>query len=275
MSLFAVRDDDTSFYTSIEDLELAYSDYWGKVPISLAVIPFSVSKYRGDNVLSKQGYSYDYAPISENRELVKYLKDKVALGFVEIMLHGSTHEFKRIHDKYVSEFVWKSPSELLKNVRHDKLYLEDLFDTQIHTFVPPANDISTSGINAIRDSSLSMSGMMGLWGDRPITINYLNAWIKRWGWRLLKGYPYPHVLSYDSHRELYAHALNPFVSREKLIADIRLSVTNQAPFVAATHYWAFQDSEKTGQLLKTCIDEAERQNMQFATVSECILGVNK
>lgn len=273
MSFFAVRDDDTSYYTSIDDLEYAYAKYWGKVPISLAVVPLSVDKHRDGKVFSKNNNEHDYAPISDNIELVKYLKDKVAAGHIEIMLHGSTHEFKFVNKNFISECIWKDAEELLVDIRRDKRYLENLFNTQIRTYVPPANDISVDGINAVRDSGLFLSGMMGKWGDRPISINYVNAWIKRWGWRLLKGYPYPFALSYDGHKELYAHALNPFVSESKIITDLRKSVDNKASFVAATHYWAFQDSEKTGQLLKNCIDEAERQNMRFATVSECILGI--
>ena len=275
MSLFAVRDDDTSYYTSIDDLEYAYAKYWGKVPISLAVVPFSVDNHRGGRISSKYNKKYEYAPISDNIELVKYLRDKVGAGHVEIMLHGSTHEFKLINRNFVSECIWKGAEELLVDIRRDKRYLENLFNTQIRTYVPPANDISVDGINAIRDSELFLSGMMGKWGDRPISINYANAWIKRWGCRLLKGYPYPYVLSYDGHKELYAHALNPFVSEEKIIADIRLSSINKAPFVAATHYWAFRDSEKTGQLLEASVNEAKLLGMQFATVSDCILGINK
>ena len=47
MSFFAIRDDDTSFFTSPEELDSVYSNYWGKVPISLAVVPFSVPEHRG------------------------------------------------------------------------------------------------------------------------------------------------------------------------------------------------------------------------------------
>lgn len=272
MNLFAVRDDDTSYYTSVKDLESAYSGYWGRVPISLAVIPFSVAKHRGDRIFTSQDCKYEFAPISENKDLVSFLKEKVALGHVEIMLHGFTHEFKEVKGKLVSECIWKTQDQILKDVMFGKKYLEDLFDTEIKTFVPPANDISVNGIKAIRECSLSLSGMMGRWGDRPISINYIKAWVKRWGWRVIKGFPYPYALDYDRHIELYAHALNPFIEEESLIYDIRRASSHNANFVVATHYWAFEDSEKNGALLRAVVNEAERLGFDFSTVTECISG---
>jgi len=46
MSLFAIRDDDTSFFTRPEELEAVYRSLWGQIPISLAVVPFTVAAHR-------------------------------------------------------------------------------------------------------------------------------------------------------------------------------------------------------------------------------------
>ena len=48
--MFAIRDDDTSYWTSVSELQELYGDYLAKgLKLSLAVIPYSVHvEYRGD-----------------------------------------------------------------------------------------------------------------------------------------------------------------------------------------------------------------------------------
>ena len=38
--LVNIRDDDTNYYTSPDDLKQAYGEFLGKIPITIAVIPF-------------------------------------------------------------------------------------------------------------------------------------------------------------------------------------------------------------------------------------------
>ena len=88
---FCIRDDDTSFFTSPEQLEQAYGELsqWG--PISLAVVPFHRAgtskgvpeKYRG---------RWSVHPLHENRSLVEYLRGGIAAGRYEVMLHGYYHD---------------------------------------------------------------------------------------------------------------------------------------------------------------------------------------
>ncbi|WP_319782072.1 DUF2194 domain-containing protein [Oceanisphaera sp. IT1-181] len=272
MSFFAVRDDDTSYHTTIDDLELAYSRWWGEVPISLAVVPFSVSSHGNDRAYTNSTRQDKYSAISENQDLVRYLKEKVKKGHVEIMLHGYTHEYKNVEGSSISECIWKSFEQLSKEVAHGKIYLESLFDTKVKVFVPPSNHIDKDGIRIIKNESLCLSGMMGVWGDRPISLDYFYAWLKRWSWRFFKGYPYPFSLNYDGHSELYAHALNPYVSKDVFLSDLRRASKLNASFVAATHYWAFHDSHLTGELLESAIEEVKRLGMKFSTVSKCMRG---
>ena len=41
---FCIRDDDTSFFTSPDELELAYGEIMKHGPVSLAIIPFLQSR---------------------------------------------------------------------------------------------------------------------------------------------------------------------------------------------------------------------------------------
>ena len=76
---FCIRDDDTSYFTSPDDLENAYGEItrWG--PVSLAVVPFHCAgtskavpeKFRG---------RWSVHPLHENTDLVHYLRDGVVAG---------------------------------------------------------------------------------------------------------------------------------------------------------------------------------------------------
>ena len=38
--IICLRDDDTNYYTTLEELESGYGEFWGNLPITLATIPF-------------------------------------------------------------------------------------------------------------------------------------------------------------------------------------------------------------------------------------------
>ena len=88
---FCIRDDDTSFFTSPEDLERVYGEVsqWG--PISLAVVPFhraGTSKAVPDKFRGR----WSVHPLHENQPLVDYLRMGISTGRFEIMLHGYYHD---------------------------------------------------------------------------------------------------------------------------------------------------------------------------------------
>lgn len=269
MSRFAIRDDDTSFFTRPEDLDFVYGRYWGTVPISLAVVPFSVPVHRGRSHSAVHAPDQQ-VPLGENVALVDYLKEKIALGQVEIMLHGYSHEYKQINGKWVGEFGWKPQSQLMREIVEGKGYLERLLKVRIRVFVPPSNTIGASGIRAIRAAGLNLSGIMGRGGDRPFSADYPTAWLKRWAWRLRRGAPYPYPLRYGGHTELCAHALTPRANRDKLLQALNESVAHHWPYVLTTHYWEFRDDVSMHATLAGLIGCAEKLNMTFASVSQCI-----
>lgn len=271
MSLFAIRDDDTCFFTQPEDLDFVYGPYWGTVPISLAVVPFSVPAHRGRSFST--GHAHDkMVPLGENLILVNYLREKIRKGQVEIMLHGYSHEYKLIDGRWVGEFGWKSEEQLVWEVAEGKVYLERLLDTRILVFVPPSNTIGSAGIRAIRRIGLNLSGIMGLGGDRPFTLDYSAAYIKRWVYRIQHGRPYPYPLKYGGHSELSAQALTPRSCREGLLNALGWCADKHVSFVLATHYWEFRDDPTMHDTLTSLFNKAKALNMTFATISQCIGG---
>src|ERR1700730_8640881 len=111
MSLFAIRDDDTSFFTRPEELEVIYRPLWGQIPISLAVVPFTVAAHR-IKVFSTSAPEGQTFPFGETSELVTYLEERVQRRQIEIMLHGFTHQYQKSEWHGVSEYTWKSEHQL-------------------------------------------------------------------------------------------------------------------------------------------------------------------
>lgn len=273
-SIFAIRDDDTSFFTQPAKLEAVYAPYWGKTPVSLAVVPYSVPDHRGRSFDSDCPADMQM-PLEANKELVAWLRNRIVAHQVEIMLHGYNHQYRKIKGKWVGEFGWKPRDQLVKEVAGGKSYLESLLNTRIRVFVPPSNTIGTDGIHAIRNSALNLSGVMGRGGDRPWSWDYPMAYARRWQWRLVNGSPYPYPLRYGGHTELCAHALTPRASAEGLMRSLEACAKIGAPFVLATHYWEFQEVPQMHKILARLGDRASELGMSYGTVSECIGGNNE
>ena len=87
-----IRDDDISYWTSVEEIDFIYRDLFDKgIKISFAVIPYAAKMYNlGDPHTFYQDEN-DSKWVGENTKLVKYLKEKIDKGLVEIMLHGYNH----------------------------------------------------------------------------------------------------------------------------------------------------------------------------------------
>lgn len=268
---FAIRDDDTSFFTTPDELDAVYGLYWGKIPISLATVPFSVSEHRGRSF--NPCYPADLEmPLGENKVLTDWLLGKLKLGQIEIMLHGYSHQYQQIDGQWVGEYGWKPLAQLIQETRRGKAYLESLLQTKIKVFVPPSNTIGKAGIRAVRMANLDLSGIMGKGGDRPITIDYVPAYAKRWAWRLLHGDVYPFPLRYGGHTELRAYALTPSANADELAHSLERCARRKAPFVLATHYWEFKEYPAMHKTLAHLISLAEQLQMKFLPVSECFGG---
>jgi peptidoglycan/xylan/chitin deacetylase (PgdA/CDA1 family) len=269
--LFAIRDDDTSFFTDPEELEAVYAPFWNIVPLSLAVVPFSVSAHKNRRLGSGCSEKAEM-PLGENPELVGYLQEKAAHGQVEIMLHGYSHRYLEIAGRWRGEYAWKPERQLHEETARGKAYLETLLSTRVRVFVPPSNTIGKGGIRAIRKAGLNLSGIMGRGGDRPFSGDYCVAYLKRWIWRLFRGEAYPWPLRYGGHGELRAYALTPSAKAENLLRNLENCARIHAPFVLATHYWEFAECPPMRIVLRRLVERAQQLGARFCCVSRCFVN---
>lgn len=182
-----LRDDDTNFYTTIEELKNGYGEIWGKYPISLATIPFAhgserkIMEYdtcpdkfaRLDNweqtasVLELSEY-HRVHPIGDNSELVNCLKELIKDDKIEIMQHGVYHRYNYDGAEMRHENI------ALNTIEAGKRYLEKVFDVEINVIVPPSNTIDNIVVKKLRSLGYDLlcSGPIRFEGTYSRIINY-------------------------------------------------------------------------------------------------------
>jgi hypothetical protein len=237
----AIRDDDTCYFTKPEQLEMVYGKIWDKIPVSLSVVPFHACTKSGS--VPKQYWSGNKIfPIGENEELVRFLKKKIREGKVSIMLHGYSHK----DDENGYEFV--AGDTLHSKVREGKEYLEELFEVEIKTFVPPHNSLSKEGAKAVIDNGLNILGSSPTPFNRPFDIKVFTYLLKRIHFVRTNGKDdvgvvYPFVMTFESHCEFLCNSLIPSTMLEDLIYNLELAQGYNGDFCLNTHYWEFFESE--------------------------------
>lgn len=254
---FCIRDDDTSFFTSPEQLERAYGEVtrWG--PVSLAVVPFHRAgtskgvpeKYRG---------RWSVHPLHENRELVAYLREATASGRFEVMLHGY------YHDEPDGRWEFQTDHDLAHRVRHGREYLEDLIGSPIRMFVPPRNAIGRLGLRAIEQAGLHLGGVAGLRSGWPLpSPRAWRLWLRLRRWRTSGGTGVPWVLDLGDHREIAGNAVTPVSECRRNEASFAAALALDGVFCAATHYWELDvpsvhpNQPSVGQQLWALIERAK------------------
>ena len=233
---FCIRDDDTSFFTSPEELEKAYGKItqWG--PVSLAIIPFCQAG-RSKGVPSAYRNTWSIHPLEKNEALVEYLRHGIAKGRYEAMLHGYNHDLPGVRWEFMDG------PELTRKVREGKQYLEELLHTTVRVFVPPHNAIGKRGLEAISQAGLHLGGVAGIrrgWSWASPTS------VKTWWYlrnRRAKGLSgVPCVLELDDHKELAGNPITPLARLEENLKRFDEACAVGGAFCAATHYWEFDEA---------------------------------
>ncbi len=253
---FCIRDDDTSFFTSPDELEGAYGEITKHGPVSLAIIPFCrAGTSRALPAAHREGWSVH--PLDDNKALVQYLRQGIAAGRYEAMLHGYHH------DEPDGNREFMSGSDLARKVREGKRYLEDVLQTSIRVFVPPHNAIGRSGLEAIIRERLHLGGVAGLRrGWSCFESSSLRAWwrIRKWRARGHDGIPW--ILNLAEHRELAGNPVTPLSSIEQNLKRFDDACAVDGVFCAATHYWEFAVSSKCAE--KTTVGDHLRRLVERA-----------
>lgn len=253
---FCLRDDDTSFFTSPEDLERVYGEVSQRGPISLAVVPFHRAG-TSKGVPDKFRGRWSVHPLHENQPLVDYLRMRVAQGRFEIMLHGY------YHDEPDGRLEFATGDYLVQRVADGRKYLEDLLGATIRVFVPPRNSIGRQGLRAIALTGLHLGGAAGVRsGWPPLSPKTWSLWLRLRRWRMSGGLGVPWVLDLGDHREIPGNAVTPVASLKKNEAVFESTLAMGGVFCVATHYWEqtapslLAGDPSVGEHLRGLIDRA-------------------
>jgi Uncharacterized protein conserved in bacteria (DUF2334) len=228
---FCIRDDDTSYFTSPEDLEQVYGDICRHGPVSLAVVPFHRAGTSGcvPEELRMRGTVH---PLHDNEALVRYLRDGISKNRFEIMLHGYHHD----ESDGLPEFI--NRAYLNERVSHGRKYLEDLLGARIRVFVPPGNTIGAAGLKAIARERLHLAGTAGLRaGWSPLAAATWRNWLRLRNWQRSGEVGIPWVLDLGDHREIPGNPVTPAASFEENGAKFQTALAMNGVFCVATHYW--------------------------------------
>ena len=238
---FAIRDDDTCYFTKPEQLETVYGKIWNKIPVSLSVVPFHACTKSGN--VPKQYWNGDKVfPLEENEELVNFLKEKIKEGKVSIMLHGYSHK------DYENGYEFVAGDNLHSKVKEGKRYLEELFDVEIKTFVPPHNSLSKEGAKAVITNGLNILGCPPTPFNRPFDVKVFIYLMKRRYFARTNGKKdlrigYPFVMGFKKHCEFLCNSLIPSTGLEDLIYNFELAQRYNGDFCLNTHYWEVFERE--------------------------------
>jgi len=253
----AVRDDDTCYFTSPDDLERVYGDVWQRVPICLATVPFAIG-YQRPGIPSAQWHSAEAFALERNPPLVAALKELAAGRRITIALHGYTHQ------DFPQGYEFQAAPDPETRVREGLEYLSGTLGTDISIFVPPHNALSKPALAAVAAAGLNILGSflsfrpsMRAWdlrtpGNWWRVARYRRATRRRKADRMV----YPRLLRYATHAEFGCHSLIPGTTLEELVAGFEEARGVGGDFCLATHYWEVDQAMKS--VLLRFLDYAAR-----------------
>jgi peptidoglycan/xylan/chitin deacetylase (PgdA/CDA1 family) len=270
---FAIRDDDTSFFTRPEQLLRVYEGIWERVPISLSVVPFH-GRTPSESIPAEYWFGgHELYPLGDNLDLIAFLREQTARKRVSIMLHGYSH----VDEPNGYEF--ETGADLERKAREGKRYLEEIFDAPVRAFVPPNNALSATGYRAVIRAGLDIVQIVRFGrGRRPIALRYLpqlaRMVLSKFVWQHPYAY-YPYVLDFGAHREVAFHSLTPSVSFQQRLAELEFCHRRGGVFVLATHYWELdrktKDRLNLRHALQRLVSRASELGAEFCSVNQ-VLG---
>lgn len=270
---FCIRDDDTNFFTSPEDLEKSYGTIarWG--PVSLAVVPFHKAGTSGA-VPEKFRGRWTVHALHQNRALVGYLRQGIDKGKFEIMLHGYHHDGPNGQPEF------SSGDNLTAKIIDGRRYLEDLLGTSVRVFVPPHNTIGAEGLRAIALAGLHLGGVGGFRSGWPL-LSYRSwpLWLRLRFWHKRRGLGIPWILDLGDHREIPGNGVTPSASFEKNKSSFDSALSLGGVFCLATHYWELRapstnpGDPTVGEHLRLLIDRAQSHpRVVWRSVGDIVSG---
>lgn len=293
-----LRDDDTSFFTKPEELLIGYEDIFGQLPITLATVPFmqgssrvmsnldpvfsikkgirtteSAKKNQYDNMriweekasVEEAGDYYRVHPLSDNPQIVEFLKPYIADEKIEIAQHGVYHQYTPTGPEMRSGRI------SFETVRFGKEYLEKVFNLKIKTFIPPSNTIDAvcaeyvhklqmnlfcSG--GIRYSSIGEKALSCLSDYKTMVFNIRKKMRKD---------KVPMFIS-NGLAVFGSFTFDPFKDMNAVMSALNSQLEETGFASLGTHYYLLENDEYREQFLKIVHQLMEKEGVRFVTASK-------
>jgi peptidoglycan/xylan/chitin deacetylase (PgdA/CDA1 family) len=262
---FAIRDDDTCYYTQPEELEEVWGPILPYAPVSLAVIPFALrSNNRGDSERYYQGP--DSGALQSNQALVQWLRGTLTSNRTSIMCHGVTHEYQRVDPRhFIPECIWKGPDRLAKELRRGRQHLESAVGVRIRTFVPPGNGISLASLRVLRPEFDRVLASVSLrrFQDSFQSLDYLWLAGRRFLHHVRDGIVDPFGGQVAGVEMRPSFGLNKSTEWAEIVRTLECCHRLGADFTVAVHYWEVKD--RIRDHLYRLLDRASSLGFQFVT----------
>ena len=291
---FAIRDDDTNFFTSPGELEACYHDIWDDSPVTLCLI----SKVKGDWAKwvhqiykDKQNTDWDawtkddtVYPIENNTELVSYLREKIKEGKVDIGFHAIHHRNEddmlpsNMTNNYVRGAEFYTNRDLTENIKKEVEHLSGVFSYPITVFTPPQNLLSLKGYNAVLDAGLNIcGGGLSFLKKEKSLVGLMNIG-RQLSFKLMhRESDYPHVVKYAHHMEApYHYPLQPGTLLRTLTDAFDMVRRYDGDFILSTHYVEFNypmvyDETKTMKnIMQDFMDYVSKFDVERVTLSQLL-----
>lgn len=262
---FAIRDDDTSYFTNPQELKEAFDELKG-IPISLSVIPNAKCNHGNVFPYGKGPFDREYGNVGDNSELVSYITNGISEGKYEILMHGIHHEYYKIDNVWVPEMMNIDYNDAVTLIEKYRKYLEKTFNTNINTFVAPSNMMNKYVFRALDKIGMNTMCVLSKKIDRDISVNYLKYYIKRNINRAIKKFDAIGVMKYKNHEELYMYIFKDF---ESAWEKYKLCKKYNLPFVFYTHYWELNSEPKLKSDLCKLIEMMIADGAKPSLVNEC------
>ena len=261
---FAIRDDDTCYFTTPEELQQAY-DFIPEGPISLSIVPNTFPAHKDDVFPYGRDIPERYYSVEENPALIEYLRQNA--DRYDILLHGHTHEYRKVDGVWRPEMLWKEESVIREETEAGKALLERLLGRKITVFVAPNNGIDARGIHAAERLGMDYSGIIEH-RDRDVSARYLCNYVRRWTYRAFhgRGAQIPGVLNYGKHKEMVAYEVGNY---DRLRQEYEQCKKRNVPFSVYTHYWYLNSHPETKALLRRIYEYVTQDGAQLVSLSSC------
>lgn len=276
-----LRDDDTNFFTTVEELRTAYGQYWDKVPVTLATIPFAHGSERKifdveipyekkfenlrrwEKVASADELSeyHKVHPIGDNRELVDELKTLTEKGMIEIAQHGVFHRYT----EFGAELLGDRMS--FTALRDGKEYLEKVFGTKVKTLIPPGNVIDLTVVEYMNRLNMHLfsSGRIRAknhWETVRTYIQHPESFIDK-----RKKTPQPLHHRYGIHY-FGSHTFEDGSDANQILNNIKNDLEICGFSALGTHYHYLLDEKNRATYHSLIESIAKIEKVQFVTANE-------